>query len=839
MAKMPTKFEVSLSRSDNDNKGKKVSFKSPTGQKDGVLKNKKNHVIVYDRKTGRYLTGSNAPTLENYRQWLQEHPNYEIVKPGTVQAAAFKAKQEQLKQLAIGMESEKELFAVSQPQKIQTTLKFDADKKMTYVHNAKQGAGSKKPTTPTQTKTSHNNTGKVDSSPSGKNTPKGPTTPTHKTHQTAAGAQSGRKRQHSESKTPVSNNSSSTDKEPIRENVRKTLAEQLTLRTAEITDKNASRLTADEIKGFVTSTEAEIFTMFGHDTNNKYRAKYRSLMFNIKDRKNQTLFQKICNKTIQPKQLVRMSPEELASQELAKWRENENKHQLEMITKSELDMLACAKSYVLKSHKGEEVIESNTDRVTFDPATAVQDVVSVLNNSNAGSGETNESTNLLTPLVIKDNRFEKYLSVDSSSNASSGSGHKSSNSRKKDSRRSRSRSKDRHDHSRSSTKHKRKRSRDRRSRSRDKDERKERTRDRDRDRERGRVKERDRDRKEHSHSDKKKDDKKERSSKTRHYDSTKEKKVEKDERPQPKVVRKEESYNLIDKIIEAESTIDRIINADKRSELKAESNVKPESDTKSEAEMKSESNQNDQWSTLVKKYPTTAGSSESDQEPSSTVTIPTPPDYMYQTESEDVKESKIIWSGTISMVDIATFNISASVFSGDASSLEFPDELDIVGRIAPETVWDYINKIKSIKDVIVIRFAPMSDDDQSAYDTLLEYLDSRKRHGVIKPIPTFIKDFYIFPLPAYKSLPSVLQSGKGNKFELNRPDLLIGVIVPVSKRLPIPPIIRNPSMMGTKPPVRACADSTKTFFLLFTNTIFHRFPDKAPVSHQTYNTLHP
>lgn len=52
---------------------------------------------------------------------------------------------------------------------------------------------------------------------------------------------------------------------------------------------------------------------------------------------------------------VRLSPEELASQELAQWRDKEAKYQLELIKKSELDLLAASKTYVLKTHKGEEV----------------------------------------------------------------------------------------------------------------------------------------------------------------------------------------------------------------------------------------------------------------------------------------------------------------------------------------------------------------------------------------------------------------------------------------------------------------------------------------------------
>ena len=133
--------------------------------------------------------------------------------------------------------------------------------------------------------------------------------------------------------------SGSTNSEPIRLNVRRTLKEQLMLRMNETGNENDNcsgtlpKLSIEEIEKFVQETEVEMYDYFSRDTGSRYRAKYRSLMFNIKDRKNRTLFAKICANKIQPKQLVRMSPEELASQELAQWRENEAKHQLEMIKK--------------------------------------------------------------------------------------------------------------------------------------------------------------------------------------------------------------------------------------------------------------------------------------------------------------------------------------------------------------------------------------------------------------------------------------------------------------------------------------------------------------------------
>lgn len=88
--------------------------------------------------------------------------------------------------------------------------------------------------------------------------------------------------------------------EPIRDNVRKALQEQLASRMAETT---GPKFTDSEIKQFAYDTELELHELF-RDVGMKYKAKYRSLMFNIKDRKNLTLWEKICDRSITPKQLV-------------------------------------------------------------------------------------------------------------------------------------------------------------------------------------------------------------------------------------------------------------------------------------------------------------------------------------------------------------------------------------------------------------------------------------------------------------------------------------------------------------------------------------------------------
>lgn len=143
-----TKVIVSTS---NQNESEAVpSLRSPTDTErktiqpkiiSQMFKDKANHVVLYDKSAGKYITGKNAPTADKLQQWLAEHPNHEVLKPGTPQAMAFKAKQQQLKTLAKNMDAERQLFAVTQPAKIQTKLRFEADK-MVYVSPSSQKQAS-------------------------------------------------------------------------------------------------------------------------------------------------------------------------------------------------------------------------------------------------------------------------------------------------------------------------------------------------------------------------------------------------------------------------------------------------------------------------------------------------------------------------------------------------------------------------------------------------------------------------------------------------------------------------------------------------------------------------
>lgn len=596
------------------------------------------------------------------------------------------------------------------------------------------------------------------------------------------------------------------------------------------------KLTAEEMDNFALVTETEMFILFNRDTGTKYKAKYRSLMFNIKDRKNTTLFQKICDKSIEPKQLVKMSPEELASQELAQWRENENKHQLEMIKKSELDLLACAKNYVLKTHKGEEVIESKlSDRVELDPTIAVEDVVSLLNNSTVSS-----TSDTFSPTITTKERLDKFeklnreldiqstvkLTTTSSLSAANNSSLSSTN-KKKESRRSRSRSreKDRDRKHSSSSKYKRKRSRDKRSRSREKDGKRSRSRDE--------SKEQSSRRRSDSRNVKKDDRRDKKEITTTAYKSNV--KVDKDRKtveskpnkvkvvqPMSSIINNE--YNLVDKILEASSTATLtpgvVLPTPTVVPVPGPLPPPPSSliPTTIIPNMVSPSVNNIETNLDALKKTT---SIESDQEPSSTVTIPTPPDNLFDSCSEsndnqtlnntltpptstttpilNKQQQTDIWSGTINMIDVSTFQITGQTVSGDCDLIkhDLPLTLDVVGRISPDTVWDYIMKIKKSpnKEILLIRFGSINSNEKSSYYSLYTYLDSRKRLGVIKTSSPYVKDFYILPLGSGQQLPSVLLpiTRPGFIEGDQKPDLLIGVIVKIKGKRSAAPVVSNTS----------------------------------------------
>ncbi|KAM7274550.1 hypothetical protein ACFE04_016416 [Oxalis oulophora] len=107
--------------------------------------------------------------------------------------------------------------------------------------------------------------------------------------------------------------------------------------------------------------EAELFKQFG-GVNRKYKEKGRSLLFNLKDRNNPELREKVMSGEIPPDRLCAMTAEELASKELSEWRQAKAEELASMIVlpDSEIDL----KRLVRKTHKGEFQVEYEEDDIT-------------------------------------------------------------------------------------------------------------------------------------------------------------------------------------------------------------------------------------------------------------------------------------------------------------------------------------------------------------------------------------------------------------------------------------------------------------------------------------------
>ncbi|GLH06868.1 CXXC-type zinc finger protein 1 [Gryllus bimaculatus] len=763
-------------------------------------------VIVFERKSGILLAGPNAPTAGNLKTWLKDNPTFEVVRPGLTPTNKFYSSKTQgtktivqsskvphqktvVQHIKVGQTHPSNVSPIVQA-KIGPTQKLGATPQKTILLQQKLTANTLKssinqpkivtpvsspikvlPTkvhkgpivvpaqpqkvvikaSPKQSTTSAKivvktpgatTVSKVPSSPSSKTPPtnivsKAPATSTVKESaktqvEKPVAKKVEVKRQSSSSSSDTGKKEEEKEKpsgpEPIRLNVRKTLQELLQARIQECSDLDVPET---EVQNLAVNIEEEMHSFF-RDTGIKYKSKYRSLVFNIKDRKNLTLFRKIADKSLTPHQLVRLSPEELASQELAQWREREAKHQLEMIKKTELDLMSQAKTYVMKTHKGEQVIETDESLKVevpelVDPST-VPDLVSPVNNSVSSTVEDTDLDKSKGKTKDKDSKDKKD---------------------KEDKERSRDREKSRHDDKRKDKSEKSRSDRDRRDSHHDRHDRDKRKDSKER--EKSKSSSRDK----HRNSEKsKRDSDRHRDGKSSSSSSRKDKKEDID--------------------IKKEDIKKEILLPEFGDEYKDSDNlfIKDEPKNEMDISMKSLSNFS---STKVEPQ---EDSDLSDREPSSTVTIKTPD---INTEEHEKNVCTTVWKGFVNMPEVAKFFTTVQIVSGDPQNLckDLPDTVDIVGRIAPKTVWDYISKMKKTgtKEILVIRLTAANDEEKIPYITLYTYLSTRGRLGVVGNVSKMIKDFYIMPLASHHPVPQILLPLEGPGFEEYRPHLLIGILV--------------------------------------------------------------
>ncbi|XP_062872178.1 death-inducer obliterator 1 [Trichomycterus rosablanca] len=147
-------------------------------------------------------------------------------------------------------------------------------------------------------------------------------------------------------------------------------------------------------------------------------------------------------------------------------------------------------------------------------------------------------------------------------------------------------------------------------------------------------------------------------------------------------------------------------------------------------------------------------------------------------DSETKQET--VWKGFLNMQSVAKFVTKGYAISGSSETLkkDMPDTIHIGGRILPQTVWEYVERVKtSVTKMSLIRFCPGTDEEEIAYVSLFSYFNSRRRFGVVSNVCNNVKDLYLIPLGANQSIPSILLPLEGPGLEQNHPNLLIGLAI--------------------------------------------------------------
>ncbi|XP_077439105.1 PHD finger protein 3 [Vanacampus margaritifer] len=436
-----------------------------------------------------------------------------------------------------------------------------------------------------------------------------------------------------------SKSASSTSKKPasieeIRRSVRDSLKDILVQRLKE-SDLNVPVEKASEV---AKKIERELFHMY-KDTENKYKNKYRSLMFNLKDTKNNVLFRKVLKGETSPAHLIRMSPEELASKELAAWRQRENRHTIEMIEKEQREVERRPITKI--THKGEIEIESEEPGKVPEPV------------------EVEVESPVKVPEVPTEPQIAPEKPADSTETETD-----------------------------TTSKHK-------------------------------------------SHL----------------FDLN------------CKICTGRMAPPVKEaptKVVKVATTVAR------RQSVKSEEASTP---TPSAVE-------DDLHLTVLE---------ESFQKAHSSYERRSEHTASRDDDASFLSSLKFLWRGFLTMHNVAKLVTKAFPVSGilDGLTQDLPDSIQVGGRISPQTVWDYLEKIRATgtKEVCLIRFSPVTEEDEISYTLLYAYFSSRKRFGVVSNNRKQVKDMYLIPLGACEKVPHQLVPFDGPGLESNRGNLLMGLII--------------------------------------------------------------
>ncbi|XP_063810305.1 SPOC domain-containing protein 1 isoform X2 [Pseudophryne corroboree] len=117
----------------------------------------------------------------------------------------------------------------------------------------------------------------------------------------------------------------------------------------------------ETLEKLAENVENEIYNLY-NDTGVRYKNKYRSLLFNLKDPKNKILFHRVILGELTPQCLVQLNPTEMAGLELTNWRNQERQHTLEIIERAEKE-LHHKQQMTKLTHKGLIEIDTAPDQM--------------------------------------------------------------------------------------------------------------------------------------------------------------------------------------------------------------------------------------------------------------------------------------------------------------------------------------------------------------------------------------------------------------------------------------------------------------------------------------------
>ncbi|OCT80566.1 PHD finger protein 3 [Xenopus laevis] len=423
----------------------------------------------------------------------------------------------------------------------------------------------------------------------------------------------------------------------IRQSVRQSLKDILLKRISE----SSSKIPEERAIKVSSRIEKELFSFY-RDTDSKYKNKYRSLMFNLKDPKNKVLYKRVLKGEITPEHLIKMSPEELASRELAAWRQRENRHTIEMIEKEQREVERRPITKI--THKGEIEIESetpmkepevmDTQEISVKPAEKEEEIQK--------EQELPAETSSDTTSHHKNHLFDLNCKICT-----------------------------------------------------------------------GRM-------------------------------APPAEEISPTKATNPAGLMRKQSDNGADIITEPLSTSSSILNIDAVEGGKQEP--------------------------LHDRLASITASSEQFHVTDTA-----------EDESTFLARLNFIWQGFLNMPSVAKFLIKAYPVSGSLEHLaeDLPESIQVGGRISPQTVWDYVDKIKAsgTKETCLVRFSPVTEEDQISYTLLFSYFSSRKRYGVVANNMRQVKDMYLIPLGASEKIPHFFVPFDGPGLEAHRPNLLLALII--------------------------------------------------------------